>query len=182
MNWGMVTAIVAIIGTIAVVVTLLYVARQIKEVTRQRRLESYQFTLGEADEFCKLIARDHANSDIWWRASKGLGNLTDVERVRYFAMLFILFRSWEKAFHFHSEGQSEEWNAEIVMKPMADFIMSNGVQEYWALRKRWYKEDFRHWVDKQIRERSGIDVYGDDFRIFGSAELKVARESADDAD
>jgi hypothetical protein len=172
MNWDMITAIVAIIGMFTVVVCLLYVARQMKEATRQRRLESHHSVLDEVDDFCRLIAQDHANSDIWWRASKGLGKLTDAERVRYFAMLFILFRSWDKAFHYHSEGELEDWNADAVMKMMTDFTMSNGVQEYWALRKRWYTEDFRYWVDKQIEERSGVDVYGDQFRIFGSAEVK----------
>jgi hypothetical protein len=50
--------------------------------------------------------------------------------------------------------------------------MSRGVQEYWALRKRWYTEDFQRWVDEKIKERGGVDVYGDQFRVFGSAEGK----------
>jgi hypothetical protein len=143
-----------------------------KEAGRQRMIESYHSVLGEVDDFAKLMAQDHANSDIWWRASKGLENLTDAERVRYFAMLFVLFRSWEKAFHYHDEGKLEDWSAEVFTKTMADFTMSNGVQEYWALRKRWYTAAFQRWVDGKIKERSGVDVYGDQFRIFGSAEPK----------
>lgn len=170
MNWDAVTSVAAIIGMIAVVACLLYVARQMQDATRQRKLESYHSILDEVDDFAKLIAQDHANSDVWWRATKGLGNLTDAERVRYFAMLYILFRSWERVFHYHSEGELEDRSTEIVTKPMVDFAMSNGVQEYWALRKRWYEDDFRNWVDKQIKERSGVDVYGDQFRIFGSAD------------
>ena len=172
MNWEMITAFAAVIGSIAIVASLLYVAHQMKKATRQRDLESYHSVLSEVDDFCKLIAEDHANSDIWWRASKGIANLTDVERVRYFAMLFILFRSWEKAFHYQSGGELEEWTSDVITKPMADFAMSDGVQEYWAIRKRWYAADFRDWVDKQIKERSGVDAYGEEFRIFGSADAK----------
>jgi hypothetical protein len=172
MNWDMITAIAVVIGMVAVTLSLLYLAQQMKEATRQRRLESHQTILGDVDDFTKLVARDHANADVWWRASKGLGNLTDAERVRYFAMLFILFRSWERAFHYRSEGELEAWSADVIMKPMTDFTMSNGVQEYWALRKRWYTADFRDWIDKQMRERSGVDVYGDDFRIFGSVDVE----------
>lgn len=171
MNWGMITALAQIVGAIAVVVCLLYVARQMKEARRQRRIESYHAVLDKVDDFSRLMALDHASSDIWWRASKGLENLTDAERVRYFAMLFILFRSWEKAFHYHREGESEDWSAEVVTKTMADFTMSRGVQEYWALRKRWYTADFQHWVDNKIKERSGVDIYGEQFRIFGSADV-----------
>lgn len=177
MNWEMITAIVAIIGSIAIVAALLHVARQMKSSTRQREIEAYRSILGEVDDFCRLMAHDHANSDIWWRASKGVKNLTDSERVRYFAMLFILFRSWEKAFRYQIEGDLDDWSADAVMKPMADFTMSDGVQEYWALRKRWYAPDFRDWVDRQIKERSGVDPYGEDFRIFGSAEPREKREA-----
>jgi hypothetical protein len=172
MNWDMVAALAQTIGMLAVVVALLYVARELKETRRRRRVESYRAILDEVDDFAKLVAQDHANSDIWWRASKGLENLTDVERVRYFAMLFLPFRSWEKAFHYHNEGELEDWSAEVLTRTMVDFAMSRGVQEYWALRKRWYTEDFRQWVDDKIKERSGVDVYGDEFRIFGSADPK----------
>lgn len=176
MNWDMITALAEIVGTIAVVVALLYVAQQMKEARRQRRVQSYRSVLAEVDDFAKLMAQDHANADIWWRASKGLENLTDAERVRYFAMLFILFRAWEKAFHYRGEGEQEDWSAEALTKTMADFIMSRGVQEYWALRKRWYTTDFREWVDTKIKERSGVDVYGEQFRIFGSADPKASAE------
>ena len=172
MNWDMVTAIAAILGSISIVVSLLYVARQIKQAARLRQLEMHHSILGEVEDFCKLIAHDDSNADIWWRASKGLKNLTDSERVRYFALLFILFRSWEKVFHYQIERQLEDWSAEGVTKPMVDFTMTDGVQEYWALRKRWYEVDFRNWVDTQIKERSGTDVYDESFRIFGSANGK----------
>lgn len=169
MNWDMITALTVVIGTFAVVVALFYVALQIREATRQRRIESYHAVLDEVDDVSKLLAEDHETSDVWWRASKGLENLTDAERVRYFALLYILFRSWEKAFH-HRVEEPQDWTAEVITKTMADFTMSNGVQEYWALRKRWYTAEFRDWVDNKIKERSGVDVYGDQFRIFGSAD------------
>lgn len=176
MNWEMVTAIAAMTGSIAVVAALLYLARQVKSSARLREIEAYRSILNEVDDVCRLMAHDHANSDIWWRASKGVKNLTDSERVRYFAMLFILFRSWEKAFRYQFEGDLEDWSADAVMKPMVDFTMSDGFQEYWALRKRWYAPDFRDWVDKQIKERSGVELYGEDFRIFGSADPRQESE------
>lgn len=172
MNWDMVTALAAIIGMIAVVASLLYVARQVKEATRLRRIESYHTALGEAESFPRLLAQDQTGADIWWRASKGLDALTDAERVRYFGMLGVLFRSWDRAFHYRSEGEAKDWRAEVMTKNMTDLTMSRGVQEYWALRKRWYTTEFQRWVDDMIKERRGVDIYGDQFRVFGSAEGK----------
>jgi hypothetical protein len=177
MNWDMITAIAVIVGSIAVAFALLRVAEQMREATRQRDLEAYHIVLGEIGDFCKLIAHDEHNSEIWWRASKGLKHLTDAQRVRYFAMLFILFHSWEKAFRYRGEGEVEDWTDQVVTKPMVDFAMSTGVQEYWALRKRWYTAEFREWVDQQIKGRSGVEVYGDQFRIFGTAEEDATDET-----
>jgi hypothetical protein len=169
-------ALVAVVlGAIGIILSLIYIGRQMKEATRQRRIDSHHSILAELDDFCKLVAHDNVSADIWWRATNGLRHLTDAERVRYFAMLFILFRTWEKAFRYRTAGELEEWTADIIMKPMVDFTSSDGVQEYWALRKRWYTPDFREWVDKQVRERSGIEIYGEQFRIFGSA---VARDDS----
>lgn len=172
MNWDMITELAVIIGLVGVIFALFYLARQVKETRRQRKIEAYHAILDEMGDFAKLMAQDDANSDIWWRASKGVENLTDVERVRYFAMLFIPFRSWEKTFHYHVEGGRTDWSGEALTRAMADFAMSRGVQEYWALRKRWYTEDFQSWVDEKMKERSGIDVYGEEFRIFGSADVR----------
>lgn len=170
MSWEVVTAFAAIGVAIAAVISLQYVARQMKAATRQRKIEAYHAILGRMDDFGKLLAQDDSSSDIWWRASKGLARLTDAERVRYFGMLSVLFRSWENAFHYHIEGDLEDWRTEVMTKNLADITTSGGVQEYWALRKRWYTTDFQHWVDDQIKQRSGVDVYGDQFRVFGSAE------------
>ena len=169
MNWSMIAAFAALIGTIAVVVALLYVGRQFKEA---RRIESYESILGELDALAKLLAQDTATAEIWLRASKGLENLTDAERLRSFGMLSIVFQSWERAYHYQREGELEGWRADALSRRISDITMSRGVQEYWALRKRWYTAEFQHWVDEKIKERGGVDVYGEQFRIFGSAEPK----------
>ena len=168
-NWDMITALAIALGAIAIVITLALLIQQMRAAIRQRQVEGYHAVLAESDEMSKVIAHDQASAELWWRASKGLAKLTDPERVRYFAMLYLLFRSWEKAFHYQKVGESEEWNADVVTKPMVDFTMSNGIQEYWALRKRWYTSEFRLWVDKQIKERSGKELYDEQFRIFGTA-------------
>jgi hypothetical protein len=161
MNWDSIAAVAEIIGTIAVIVSLLYVARQMKEATRQRRVDSYHSVLTDADDFGKLLCHDHDNAEIWWRGSKGLDNLEDAERVQYFSMLFILFRSWEKAFHYHNAGELDDWSADGITRTMHDFARTRGVQEYWSLRQHWYAPEFREWVRERLDENQGGDPYGE---------------------
>ena len=65
MSWDMITAVAVLIGSVAIVASLLYVAQQIKAATRQRRIEWHHAVVGAVDELSKLMAHDHANADIW---------------------------------------------------------------------------------------------------------------------
>lgn len=176
MNFDMLTAIAALVAAVALVVFLPMLLLEMREATRQRRLAAYHSVMDAVDTSSGFIAHDPASADIWWRASRGVEHLTDVERVRYFAILFVMFRSWERAFHYRNEEAAGEFDVEIVTKPMVDFAMSNGVQEYWALRKRWFTPEFRDWVDQQVKERAGVDIYGEQFRAFGSADERKPGE------
>ena len=86
MNWDMITAISAIFGVIAIVVSLLYVARQVKRATRQRGLESYHSVLREVDDFCRVIAHDQSNSDILvpscWAQNQTLAIPISIPKIR----------------------------------------------------------------------------------------------------
>jgi hypothetical protein len=170
MNYSLITAIAAVVAAAALVVFLPMLVGELRAATRQRKLAAYHSVMATADASSAFIAREHSSADLWWRASKGVENLTDVERVRYFAILFITFRAWERAFHFRNKEAGENLDVEIVTRPMKDLAMSNGVQEYWAMRKRWFTPEFRDWVDKQVKERAGVDVYGEQFRTFGSVD------------
>lgn len=175
MNYDMITAIAAVVAAVALAVFLPLLVGQLREAARLRRLADYRSVMDAVDESSAQIAHDHTSADIWWRASKGVEHLTDVERVRYFAMLFMMFRSWERAFHYRNEEATGEFEGEIVTRPMVDFAMSNGVQEYWAMRKRWFTPEFREWFDQQVKERAGVDIYGEQFRTFGSADERTPR-------
>jgi hypothetical protein len=170
MNYSLITAFAAVVVAAALAIFLPLLVRQLHATARHQKLAVYHSIMDSVDACSAFIAHDHTSADLWWRASKGVENLTDVERVRYFAILFITFRSWERAFHFRNEETGGDFDVEIVTRPMKDFAMSNGVQEYWAMRKRWFTPEFRDWVDKQVKERAGVDVYGEQFRTFGSAD------------
>jgi len=174
MIWQVVTAIATVVIGITLLAFLPLVLLHLRAVARERRLVAFNAVMDAVDNGSTYIAKDHSCADIWWRASKGVENLTDAERVRYFAILFLMFRSWERAFHFRNDRPDDEFSGDIVIRPLADFTQSNGVQEYWALRKRWFTADFRDWVDQQMKERSGVDVYGEQFRMFGSADPRDA--------
>lgn len=173
MNAEVVTAIAAAVAAIALLVCLPLVVLQLKALVRERRIAELHAVMDAVDDCSKFIVHDQSTADIWWRASKGVEHLTDAERVRYFAILFIMFRAWERAFRFRSEHPDDGLNAEIITRPLADFARSNGVQEYWVLRRRWFTPEFGDWVEQQMKERSGVDVYGEQFRIFGSADQRA---------
>ncbi len=167
MDWTMIGAIGELVGGAAVVLSLLYVARQLGRSTRQARVEAYHSVLSEVNAFAATLANDADCADIWWRAMDGLSGLTDAERIRFHALLFTLFRSWEKLFHYHRAGELDDWSAEGVHQTLGDMTAYRGLQEYWGLRKHWYSTEFQEWVDAIISGGEQTDIYREKWSSIG---------------
>jgi hypothetical protein len=72
-----------IISALAVVVTLGYLAIQIRQTNRQVLLQSLQDTWASLSEFCDLLAESEEVSSIIIRGRESIQNLSEVEKLRF---------------------------------------------------------------------------------------------------
>jgi hypothetical protein len=142
MNWDALGAIGEIVGAAGVIVSLLYLASQVRSNSRQLR---------------------HAG-DVWTRGLSGLDALRDDEElVRFSSMLLQAFWAYEEVLHYHQTGDIEEWAWTHAKAPVENFMRTPGFQEWWRLRKDWFSEDFQEFVDASMPETTGALV--EDFRL-----------------
>jgi len=105
-------SIAEIVSGIAVVVTLVVLIVEIRDNTQVLRLSAYNNNVDSINEFGTLISRDADNGRIWNSFVSGdTENLTEVDRRRLTDWLFILFRTYEKAYFSERSGLigEEEW-------------------------------------------------------------------------
>ncbi len=123
------------IGGVAVLVTLVYLAVQMRQnvhqVSEQNRFATWSEVARAFDEFRKLVAGDRALTSIWLRGRENLRSLDQEERLRFdYLALQIL---WTFA-RMPLLGRQEYLEANILEKGMASlpvYAGGPGMEEWW---------------------------------------------------
>jgi len=103
-EWG---AIGELIGGVAVILTLIYLARQIKAQTKEARLSATRDLARDWAEMLRFVSRDDQNFDLYTRALQDYANLSDGERVKAYMMFSQAMRLLEIHYLHLSEGNFE---------------------------------------------------------------------------
>ncbi|MDD9890877.1 MAG: hypothetical protein OXU30_11110 [Gammaproteobacteria bacterium] len=113
MNWEAIGAIGEIIGALAVIATLIYLAAQIKINTAAINQAARQTTLIGRGEASKWVAWDQEISKLLWKGAADPECLTTEEFQRFIIMVGSVVRPTELAFLDFQEGRMSEklWSA-----------------------------------------------------------------------
>lgn len=147
MNWDAVGAIGETVGAVGVVVTLIYLARQIRQQNRESRIAAVH-ELNEAFRGSVTAFQDAGLADIFARGKDDFQALIEPERLRFIAMVQGVFRVWEDAFYQYDAGRLDPriWRAMVVQ--FSGYLSLPGVVRVWEIRKQAYNERFRDFVDR----------------------------------
>lgn len=166
MNWGALGAIGEIIGAAAVVVSLLYLAGQVRYNSRQIRHAAAQAVLDKLNGLIGHLAFTAGAGDVWTRGLSGLDALeSDEDVVRFSSMLLQAFWAYEEVYHYRQAGLIEDWAWTHAKAPIDHFMRAPGFQQWWRIRGDWFGDEFRGFVDAGMPEVTGALV--DDFRRGG---------------
>ena len=148
-DWG---AVGEVVGAIAVVVSLLYLAVQIRIQNRESRLSTINSSLAEWNALLSLVADNAELADIW---ARGLRNeeLTEPEEVRFRAFTNSYFRVIEGLYLQHLEGRLDDRIWHGIGKGTADMLAARGLHRFWEHRKEWYCREFRDFVEDAIASK-----------------------------
>lgn len=168
-NWDALGAIGEIAGAVGVIVSLLYLAGQVRSNARQVRHAAAQSVLDKLNSLITQLAFTAGAGDVWTRGLSGLDALRDdEERVRFSSMLMQAFRAYEEVFHYRNAGLMEDWAWTHTRAPLDAFMRTPGFQQWWELRAEWFGDEFRAFVSDKMPEAAAALV--EDFR-------RTARES-----
>lgn len=163
MNWNALGAMGEIVGAVGVIVSLLYLASQVRNNSRQLRHASAQAVLDKLNGLIGQLAFSPGAGDVWTRGLSGLDALKDDEElVRFSSMLLKAFWAYEEVFHYRRAGMIEDWAWTHAKAPVEHFMRTPGFQEWWLRRRDWFGEDFQAFIGDRMPETTGALV--EDFR------------------
>lgn len=147
MNWDAIGALGEMIGAGAVVVSLIYLAIQIRGQNFETRVAGmHAVSEGFRDSIGSLAEHPHV-AHVWIKSNVDPGSLTDEELVHMFAVAQRNFRVWEEAFGLHRSGRLDKDIWEGITNQYASFLSHRGFSHVWAYRRQFYNERFRKYVD-----------------------------------
>ncbi len=157
MNWDAIGSIGEVIGAIAVVISLIYVASQIRQNTSATRRLTHQELFDSTLSLNQSIASDPGLADLLTRSKTDYETLTEAEKTQLFFLFINYFNMWDSAHSNHLGGLlgNDGWH---VWNSGMTFIMIEygSAREIWKLakHKQIYTKRFEEHVGNTLKEIS----------------------------
>jgi hypothetical protein len=149
------------IGGIAVVVTLIYLALQIRQNTNAVLSNTQQSLFDNWADLSNRIL-EHPSvplPQLMLKARDNREELDSEETLRFESLATRIFGMYETTFYHQQQGLLDEKFWRVYDSYYRDNLVGEGFQEFWRSHRSWFHEDFRKYVDSEVfpqePERSG---------------------------
>lgn len=137
------------VAAIATLITLVYLALQIRANTRSLRLNAQESTTAASSRFRDALIRDPEVAALWNRALRDFDGLPPDERVRAMSMFQEIFYSMQLVFHRTNEGVFPERTWRRIQLPGLLLILRNpGTQQWWKRAAHLFDPEFIAEIEK----------------------------------
>ena len=159
MNWDAIGAIAELVGGLATIATLVYLARQIRESGRSTRLAAMQSAMLADQTAMEMPARDRDLARVI-PIAVGIadGTLTEEDHQQFRFWMFLTLRSHENMFVQHQAGMidDETWAAR---SRSVEFVLASPVgRRIWDGASNTYRADFQAWVASFLKRNASSTV------------------------
>jgi len=141
--------IAEIIAAIAVVVSLVYLAVQMRQNTIAVRLNTAHSVTNELQGMFSLIASDESLAEVFAQAATE-PELPTVARIRFHTFMGNFMRVYENAYLQKRAGAIDEAQWEGISRMIIDCKEMAAFCAYWKDRKHWFSNDFQKHMETVI--------------------------------
>src|SRR5437899_7368152 len=146
-NCDAISAIAQLVGSIAVVFSVLYLALQVHQSTRVAKLATQDAAAAALRDVTKPLMQNAELKRIWRIGLEDLGALSVEERARFFHAAYQFLKAFE-TIHFHYVyGLMDKQLFEGWHGLLRHYIAAPGMAHYWNLRPEVFSERFRKFVN-----------------------------------
>jgi hypothetical protein len=152
MNLNEIALLAEIVGSMAVVVSLIYIAIQVSRNTRAARSTTYQSMVSNSLAILATMYSEGGNAELYLRAKDGDQNLSPAERVRVHFLLLAVCRHFDNLHYQHARGtiESEQWQGYSHI--LDGYLLLPGVTAWWDSNSAGFSIGFqKHVTDRLSR-------------------------------
>ena len=158
MNWEAIGTISEAIGAGAVVLSLAYVAVQIRQNTRQVRVATHDGTTRDFRQFTRQLLASGL-SKVFSQGLEDYAALDEQQKLDFAFMMYDLFKAFENIHYHYLHGTLGEDAWKGWRRFIASYVTAPGAQHYWAIRRDIFTPEFQDFIER-------LEV-NDDFKRVG---------------
>ena len=140
------------LGGIAVVVSLIYLASQIRQNSKLLRASTTAMICDHSNAVAYRIAEDADLNRIYWDGLLDRESLSEEDRRRFDPVIGALITSLNAEYHLWREGAISPPVWQSRCRALRFAMASAGVRQWWRDWKQLYDDEFDEFVDGLIRE------------------------------
>ena len=149
-NLELLASLGEIVGSIAVVVSLIYLAVQVRQSTRAQRMENSSRILDRTAAMQGALSRDPAMSVLFSKGISDPSTLTAHERIQFTWAMYEFFGALEFMFLAAKENSIPDEIWQRWSSAAAWWLTFAGVQAWWKVRPIPFAESFSTYVESLL--------------------------------
>ncbi len=142
--------IAEISAAVLLIVSLIYVAVQIKQNTAATQAATGQAFVNTMNGYVGLINSSPTLADILHRGANGLSNLKNGEVIQFGAFVDQSFANFETFYFQWKAGVLDARLWSIQSHAIADFMVQTGQQQWWETKRHWFDQEFQEYIKQVI--------------------------------
>lgn len=146
-DWG---AIGELVGGAAVIVTLIYLALQLRDNTRAVRLDTSHTVIAEFRGMFDMLSTCRELAEIVVAAATDPDSLTGADKLQYWTYNNSFMRAVENAYFQWSNGALDEAQWRGMQAMVRDYVHTAGFAEFWQNRGHWYSSEFQRVMETEL--------------------------------
>ena len=151
MNWEAIGSIAELISGIAVLITLIYLAIQIRQSTATAREAILRSQTDRNMDNSKFMAGTPGMMDIFIRAMDDPEAITKEERWQFGSYMFAMFLDFQEAHHFYTTGRQDDYWWPTIRDNIKVYLRRPGGQYWWHSQgRKMLDPKFIDFVDTEI--------------------------------
>lgn len=156
MDWTLLGALGELLGAVAVVVSLVYLSRQVHQNTTAVRTANAVTVQGNFQQLARMFYTDRVMGDLVLRGMRGEVDLAPAEQIAVYAYFFDFLKTAELAYYQYSNGDLDPPLWEASFNFYHAYFSTPGFRSYWAERRAAFIPVFQEAMDGWLAGESVI--------------------------
>ncbi len=138
------------LGAVGIIVTLVYLAIQIRQNTRAVRSAAREEILRDMHGFISLVASDSDTADFYERGLADSRDFSRAERLRFSLLLTRFFYSFGRMYDLRRDGSLDLESWEAHQEILRWMIKQPGVKRWWPNARSQIPASFAEFVEGEM--------------------------------